>query len=141
VSPARRATRSITFRLPEEDYQRLRLVCTSQGAKSVSDFIRSGVSWVVANGERRILDVVFRSFGGVCPRGEWNEFRDWNRVAIEASSQIDSEAERHDRLTDALAELRLKLDSLSRVVQTSKTGVAQQQAPTFTQARGKDRDC
>jgi hypothetical protein len=54
-------TKLVTFRLSEEEYEHLRAVSEAHGARSVSEFVRSGVGWIVENCERRLWEVLVTS--------------------------------------------------------------------------------
>jgi hypothetical protein len=54
-------TKLVTFRLSEEEYEHLRAVSEARGARSVSEFVRSGVGWIVENCERRLWEVLVTS--------------------------------------------------------------------------------
>jgi hypothetical protein len=54
-------TKLVTFRLSEEEYEHLRAVSAARGARSVSEFVRSGVGWIVENCERRLWEVLVAS--------------------------------------------------------------------------------
>ena len=54
-------TKLVTFRLSEDEYEHLRAVSAARGARSVSEFVRSSVAWIVENCERRLWEVVVTS--------------------------------------------------------------------------------
>ena len=51
----------MTFRLSEDEYQHLRAVSAARGARSVSEFVRSSVGWIVENCDRQLWEVVVTS--------------------------------------------------------------------------------
>jgi hypothetical protein len=46
-------TRLISFRLSEQEYARLRTLSTTQGARSLADFVRASVCWAMDNNLQR----------------------------------------------------------------------------------------
>lgn len=46
----KRRNRLISFRLSEEEYESLRTLCVTEGARSVSDYARSALCQVMTNG-------------------------------------------------------------------------------------------
>jgi hypothetical protein len=54
-------TKLVTFRLSEEEYEHLRAVSEARGARSVSEFVRSSLAWILENCERQLWEVVATS--------------------------------------------------------------------------------
>ena len=54
-------TKLVTFRLSEEEYERLRAISAARGARSVSEFVRYSLGWIVENCERQLWEVVVAS--------------------------------------------------------------------------------
>ena len=50
--------RLTTFRLSEEEYERLKAVAGAEGARSLSDFVRSGICWLVSSNNRELLHLI-----------------------------------------------------------------------------------
>jgi hypothetical protein len=51
-------TKLVTFRLSEDEYEHLRAVSAARGARSVSEFVRSSVGWIVENCDRQLWEVI-----------------------------------------------------------------------------------
>jgi hypothetical protein len=52
-------SRLVAFRVSEEEYEDLRLASSAQGARSVSEFVRSCVTWIILNCDQRLGDLLF----------------------------------------------------------------------------------
>jgi len=48
----------ISFRVSADEYERVRAACGAQGARSLSDFVRSGICWIVGNSNRGLLELI-----------------------------------------------------------------------------------
>ena len=51
-------TRLITFRLSDREYRRLRAVCNALHARSLSDFVRSGVCWILRESNQGLAEMI-----------------------------------------------------------------------------------
>ena len=54
-------TKLVTFRLSAEEYEHLLAVSEARGARSVSEFVRSSLGWILENCERQLWEVVATS--------------------------------------------------------------------------------
>ena len=52
-------SRMVAFRVSEEEYQELQSISAARGNRSVSEFIRSGVIWIMSNCDRPLADLLF----------------------------------------------------------------------------------
>jgi hypothetical protein len=62
-------TKLVTFRLSEDEYEHLRAVSAARGARSVSEFVRSSVGWIVENCDRQLWEVIVTSGQRAMPPG------------------------------------------------------------------------
>jgi hypothetical protein len=52
----KRRTRMVSFRLSEEEYEGLQHICTTVGARSLSDIARDAVQRLLSNGTEQKID-------------------------------------------------------------------------------------
>jgi len=50
--------RLLSVRIPENEFLKLKDVCHQHGLGNVSGFVRSSLTWVIANGQRTLLDIL-----------------------------------------------------------------------------------
>lgn len=115
-------TRLVSFRLSEGEYEHLRLVTVSQGARSVSDFVRTGVSWIIENCDRPVWD--FLTASGQNPLRVTTDVPSAantnvavSRSTSDAYADVESTDPRSDTLT-MLKTLSGRIETLCNLVQT-----------------------
>ncbi len=110
MSVANPRTRLISFRLSERDYARLQRLCTSQGARSLADFVRASVCWAMDHNDQRAM----QASGQPSPRPSLAE-------ADAPTAALTPSADRTHASMETLASLLLgvqwRVESLDRGVQ------------------------
>lgn len=91
-------TRLITFRLSDREYRRLRAVCDAHHARSLSDFVRSGVCWILRESNQGLAEIIA------------------NAQAAEALAASRSQPEDYEPGDEAVQKLERKMNSLAREV-------------------------
>jgi hypothetical protein len=54
-------TRTVTLRLSADEYDQLRCIAEARGARSIAEFLRSGLSWFVSNSNKPLYDFITSS--------------------------------------------------------------------------------
>jgi hypothetical protein len=107
--------RLVTFRLSEEEYEHLCNVSAARGARSVSDFVRSGVGWIIENCDRRVWEILSSQGQGVfSPASSPLRLDQAHGGREKVADNREAEPEHRDASADTL----LALETLSDKVAT-----------------------
>ena len=94
--------RFVSVRMSEDEYESLKVLGKECGSRNLSSFIRSSLSWILANGHRSLLDLLTSGEAGRV----WNTPADGYGIAA-----LGRRISEFDRELDALKSIR---DRLSR---------------------------
>lgn len=113
-------TRLVTFRLSDEEYEHLRAVSAARGARSVSEFVRSSVGWIIENCDRQLWEFLI-TWGKASFHPITNSRRmQTSRAGHEQTmTPCDQGLDRRDAPADtllALETLKDKIEALSRLI-------------------------
>jgi len=93
--------RFVSLRMSEDEYERLKVLGKECGSRNLSSFIRSCVSWILANGHRTVLDLLISTE----PRRVWNIPAEGYSIAAlgRRINEFDRELEQLKSLRDRLS--------------------------------------
>jgi hypothetical protein len=101
-------TRLISFRVTEGQYERLRFLSSSYGAKSISRFVRWSITQLISNAERTVLDLL--GMPAKVGTGAHEELRD--ELAAELPQLDRKRVEEY--ISEAIRRLSEKVDGIDR---------------------------
>lgn len=104
-------SRIVTFRLSEEEYERLQVVSVARGVRSISEFVRMAVCWILSNCHRHVWDLLSNAAPAT-------NLRTRESIALEAAytERVDPPARGSPRLDSVvLSELKALNNNLARL--------------------------
>jgi hypothetical protein len=113
-------TKLVTFRLSKEEFEHLRAVSEAHAARSVSEFVRAGVGWIVDSCDRRVWEsIVIWAQGAFLPSRSSRCMERSRAGPEQTTADCDDSLEESHTPTEihlALQSINEKIDRLYRLV-------------------------
>jgi hypothetical protein len=131
MSVLRPRARLISFRVSDEEYERVRAVCGAHGARSLSDFVRSAICWIVGNSNRGLLELIATANYSIAP-GLGLRRSEYAGGATTGGDPVTALEGRLDSLTH-------ELQDLSRQIRKQPQDSSEEPETSRTMAAGAER--
>lgn len=118
-------TKLVTFRLSKEEFERLRAVSAAHAARSVSEFVRVGVGWIVETCDRRVWESIVIWAQGAFLRAGSSRHMERSRAGQAQSTDDCDDSPQASQMPDeihlALQSINEKIDRLYRLVRNQSS--------------------